>query len=67
MPFLLGNQQLIMRLLHGGQLGVGTECVVVLSSEATPISQFECPKEATAQKVSPGCSAVYGSLTHGNH
>jgi len=63
MPPLLGNWQLIMQLSHGELLGMHSDCMVVISSEMTPISQLECPKEAIAIKLSPGLPATYVSLT----
>ena len=50
-------------MVSGGLLGMRIGCTVVLSPETTSVSQLECPQEATAKKVSPGCPGTFVALT----
>ena len=50
-------------MVSDGLLGVRTDCTVVLSPEMTSVSQLECPQEATAKKVSPGCPGTFVALS----
>lgn len=50
-------------MVSGGLLGMRIGCTVVLSPEMTSVSQLECPQEATAKKVSPGCPGTFVALS----
>ena len=50
-------------MVSGGLLGMRIDCTVVLSPEMTSVSQLECPQEATAKKVSPGCPGTFVALS----
>ena len=50
-------------MVSDGLLGMRIGCTVVLSPEMTSVSQLECPQEATAKKVSPGCPGTFVALS----
>lgn len=69
-PFPLVNWQLITWVLHGGLRGMHIDCMVVLSSKTTPVSQLKCPKQAMVKNGFswlPNCLCFSYHSAHGNN